>query len=207
MFLTNDTLQALSSPTTAAPQSLSQQLLQRETASHRVAELVADITGQDAADVLVQQGRQLLDDLSPQLARDDLPVCVSTMFGPSRLVDYLRANMVMLVTLAESVGEQPQTATVAEVTRSLCAVLAERFPGRTVEVRVPPFAAVQVGSFGEGSTHTRGTPPNVVEMDADTFLRLARGRLAWSDAAATGRLRFSGVHAPQTARMLPLVRV
>lgn len=207
MFLTNDTLQALSSPTTTAPQSLYQQLLQRETAGHRVAELIADITGQDSTDVLAQQCRQLLDDLTSQLNREDLPVCVATMFGPSRLVDYLRANMVMLVGLAESVGEEPETAIVAEVTRNLCSVLAERFPGRTIEVRVPPFAAVQVGGFGEGPIHTRGTPPNVVEMDAGTFLALARGRLAWPQAVADGRLRFSGVHAAETERMLPLVRL
>ncbi len=65
------------------------------------------------------------------------------------------------------------------VVKHLLALLAERAPGRSVEVRVPPFAAVQCI---EGARHTRGTPPAVVEMDADTWIALARGRLAWADA-------------------------
>lgn len=59
------------------------------------------------------------------------------------------------------------------------AELAQRAPGRSVEVRVPPFAAVQCI---EGATHTRGTPPAVVETDAETWIALSRGRLAWADA-------------------------
>lgn len=59
------------------------------------------------------------------------------------------------------------------------AVLAERAPGRSVEVRVPPYAAAQVIP---GVRHTRGTPPAVVEMDADTWIALATGSLRWADA-------------------------
>ena len=70
--------------------------------------------------------------------------------------------------------------------------LAERAPGRAVEVRVPPFAAIQCV---EGQRHTRGTPPNVVEMDATTWLRLATGRLSWADAVAEARLSASGTRA------------
>lgn len=72
------------------------------------------------------------------------------------------------------------------------AVLSERAPGRSVEVRVPPYAAVQVV---EGVRHTRGTPPAVVETDAETFLALALGRLSWGEADAAGRLRASGERA------------
>lgn len=72
------------------------------------------------------------------------------------------------------------------------AVLKERAPGRSVEVRVPPYAAVQV--IG-GGTHTRGTPRAVVETDAATWLALASGELTWSDAIATGRVRASGERA------------
>lgn len=78
-----------------------------------------------------------------------------------------------------------------EIKRSL-AVLKERAPGRSVEVRVPPYAAVQV--IG-GGTHTRGTPRAVIETDADTWLALANGELAWSDAVGTGRVRASGERA------------
>lgn len=70
--------------------------------------------------------------------------------------------------------------------------LAEANPGRAVEVRVPPYGAVQCI---EGPRHTRGTPPNVVETDAETWLALAAGALGWADAVASGRVRASGVRA------------
>jgi hypothetical protein len=82
---------------------------------------------------------------------------------------------------------------VALATRMLAQRLATAWPGRTVEVRIPPYAAVQVG-HGQGPTHTRGTPPSVIETDALTFLRLATGDLAWEQAVAGG-VRISGVHA------------
>lgn len=66
---------------------------------------------------------------------------------------------------------------------------AEKAPGRSVELRVPPHAAVQCV---EGPRHTRGTPPNVVEMDAATWFALALGELQWSDAVADGRIDASG---------------
>ncbi len=69
------------------------------------------------------------------------------------------------------------------------AVLETRAPGHAVEVRVPPFAAVQVI---EGVRHTRGTPPAVIETDADTWLSVATGEVAWVDALASGRVRASG---------------
>lgn len=70
--------------------------------------------------------------------------------------------------------------------------LAARAPGRSVEVRVPPHGAVQAI---EGPRHTRGTPPNVVETDAPTWLALVTGRIAWADAVADGRVRASGERA------------
>ena len=80
-------------------------------------------------------------------------------------------------------------------------LLATRAPGRTVEVRVPPFAAVQCVP---GPRHTRGTPPNVVETDPLTWLDLATGRLSWAAAMATGRLRASGQRA-DISSYLPVV--
>lgn len=76
-----------------------------------------------------------------------------------------------------------------EAVRFLLRDLARRAPGRSVEVRVPPYGAVQCGA---GPRHTRGTPPNVVEMDPPTWLRLATGRLTWADAVADGRITRSG---------------
>jgi Bacterial SCP ortholog len=72
------------------------------------------------------------------------------------------------------------------------AVLAQRAPGRSVEVRVPPYAAAQVVA---GVRHTRGTPPAVVELDAETWVELATGRLAWAEAEARGRISASGERA------------
>lgn len=80
------------------------------------------------------------------------------------------------------------------------AVLAERAPGRSVEVRVPPYAAAQVI---EGVRHTRGTPPAVVETDADTWIALATGTLAWAEAVAEGRVVASGERTDLAAH-LPL---
>lgn len=86
------------------------------------------------------------------------------------------------------------------LTKHFLAVLEERAPGHSVEVRVPPYAAVQVIP---GVRHTRGTPPAVVEMDAATWIALAAGELTWTDAEGAGRVRASGERADLTA-YLPL---
>jgi hypothetical protein len=70
--------------------------------------------------------------------------------------------------------------------------LVELNPGRAIEVRVPPYSAVQCG---QGPTHTRGTPPNVIEMDADTWLALATGATDWASAMQTGKISASGARA------------
>lgn len=93
-------------------------------------------------------------------------------------------------------------ATLGTAVRYTLEELGAHAPGRSVEVRVPPFGAVQCL---DGPRHTRGTPPNVVESDADTWLRLATGDLAWDEAVAGGRLRVSGTRAHLRA-LLPLVR-
>ena len=90
--------------------------------------------------------------------------------------------------------------TSATAVRYLLQLLAEKAPGNTVEVRVPPFGAVQVI---EGPRHTRGTPPNVVETDAATWVALATGTVAWGDAAT--RIHASGTRADISA-LLPLLR-
>lgn len=75
------------------------------------------------------------------------------------------------------------------LTKHFLALLEERAPGRSVEVRVPPYAAVQVV---EGVRHTRGTPPAVIETDADTWIALATGEVGWADALDSGRVHASG---------------
>ena len=87
-------------------------------------------------------------------------------------------------------GAEPPRAVVRDAVRVLLAELAHRAPGRSVEVRIPPFGAVQCVA---GPRHTRGTPPNVVETDALTWLLVATGRLPWNDAVASGRISASGI--------------
>lgn len=70
--------------------------------------------------------------------------------------------------------------------------LAKIAPGRAIEVRVPPYAAIQCG---EGPTHTRGTPPNTVEMSAQTWLALAQGTKTWAEAMNAGDVHASGIRA------------
>ena len=82
-------------------------------------------------------------------------------------------------------------------TKHLLAVLTQRHPGNSVEVRILPFAAVQCLA---GARHTRGTPPAVVEMDAETWVAVARGRLAWVDA----RISASGERS-DLSPLMPLV--
>ena len=96
-------------------------------------------------------------------------------------------------------GKPPRT-DLATAVRYLLQLLAEKAPGGAVEVRVPPFGAVQVI---EGPRHTRGTPPNVVETDPATWIALATGEERWADAAAAGRIRASGIRADLTD-VLPL---
>lgn len=91
--------------------------------------------------------------------------------------------------------------TLATAVRYTLEELATRAPGRSVEVRVPPFAAVQCI---EGPRHTRGTPTNVVETDPQTWLALATGLLAWPEAVESGAVRASGQRADLTPH-LPVV--
>lgn len=98
---------------------------------------------------------------------------------------------------------EPARAQLAAAVRLSLRALAANAPGRSVEVRVPPFAAVQCIA---GPRHTRGTPPNVVETDPRTWLELATGRLQWTDAVAAGRVSASGTRA-DLSHWLPIVRV
>jgi hypothetical protein len=92
-------------------------------------------------------------------------------------------------------------ATVATAVRFSLEELASRAPGRTLEVRIPPYGAVQCV---EGPRHTRGTPPNVIETDALTWLDLVTGQVGWASALAGGTVHASGLRA-SLAEYLPLV--
>jgi hypothetical protein len=102
-----------------------------------------------------------------------------------------------------ALGASVDRSTLALAVRYTLQLLAEQAPGGTVEVRVPPHGAVQCV---EGPKHTRGTPPNVIETDAATWLALAVGDLSWDDARAAGRVHASGQRADLGAH-LPVLRV
>jgi hypothetical protein len=112
----------------------------------------------------------------------------------------LRLASLDAVLYALDTGAEPGRPLLRGAVRVLLDRLAAAAPGRSVEVRVPPYAAVQCVA---GPRHTRGTPPNVVEMDATTWIRLATGRLSWDGAVADGRVRASGPRADLSA-LLPV---
>jgi uncharacterized protein (TIGR03083 family) len=151
-------------------------------------------------------GRRLVNE---GLAAITYPATVAGARGPIRRDDYLTTRVIELVVhaddLARSLPDRPEP----EITRpalkltatTLAKVLAERAPGRSVELRVPPYTAVQCV---EGPRHTRGTPPNVVETDPLTWVRLAAGRLGWSEAVEAAKVRASGPRA-DLAEWLPVL--
>jgi Bacterial SCP ortholog len=87
---------------------------------------------------------------------------------------------------------------IATAVRYLLQLLAERSPGTSVEVRVPPFGAVQCI---QGPRHTRGTPPNVVEMAPPVWLALATGAIGWPAALGSGDVLASGTRADLTGHV------
>ncbi len=113
----------------------------------------------------------------------------------------LRSALDAVAGWIDGAAPQPPRPAVATAVRASLRTLERLAPGQSVEVRVPPFGAVQCV---EGPHHTRGTPPNVVETDAATWLALALGRRSWSDAVADGHLRVSGHRAGEIARWLPV---
>ncbi|GAA1306771.1 sterol carrier family protein [Pseudonocardia xinjiangensis] len=98
-------------------------------------------------------------------------------------------------------GPSPERPVLRGAVKESLAAVAAAAPGRSVEVRVPPYGAVQCVS---GPRHGRGTPPNVVETDPRTWLALVTGRLTWVQAVEEGALRASGTRSGEIACLLPL---
>jgi uncharacterized protein (TIGR03083 family) len=124
---------------------------------------------------------------------------LDTSAGALPLDDYLVTRAVELVVHTDDLNaavpglEVPyDRQALAATTRLLADALAVQAPGGSTEVRVPPYAVVQCV---EGPRHTRGTPPNVVETDPLTWIRLATGRTAWADALAAAQVSASGERA------------
>lgn len=129
-------------------------------------------------------------------------------FGGMRALDFTVTRLVELVVhgddLARATGREVafDRQALAAVTRVLADAFAAKAPGNAVELRIPPYAAVQCV---EGPRHTRGTPPNVVETDAMTWIRLATGRTAWSEALDSAAVAASGERA-DLGPYLPVIR-
>jgi hypothetical protein len=104
--------------------------------------------------------------------------------------------------LRDATTAAPERSVLADAVRLTARTLAALAPGASVEVRVPPFVAVQCLP---GLAHTRGNPPNVVETDPRTWLLLATGLLTVADALADGTLQSSGPRAAEVAAWLPIV--
>lgn len=130
--------------------------------------------------------------------------------GSVTAIDFVRTRILDLVVHCDDASRsrpdhppvEVRRPALAAAVRIAAAVLTQQAPGRSVEVRVPPYVAVQAVA---GPRHTRGTPPNVVETDAVTWLRLATGRLAFAAALADGRVNATGARSDLTP-YLPLLR-
>lgn len=115
----------------------------------------------------------------------------------------LRAAVLGLSSWLSNAGHEPTRTELALAVRLSLRTLASDVPGRSVEVRVPPFAAVQCVA---GPRHTRGTPPNVIETDPRTWLELVTGLLDWTTAVQAGRVNASGLRA-DLSHWLPILRM
>ena len=109
-------------------------------------------------------------------------------------------DAVAAVQAALAAGQASDLPELTTAVRFLLEELAARAPGNSVEVRVPPLGATQCI---EGPRHTRGTPPNVVEMTAETWFALATGSLNWDEASVEGKISASGTRA-DISEVLPL---
>ncbi|MEV0737621.1 sterol carrier family protein [Streptomyces sp. NPDC050549] len=133
---------------------------------------------------------------------------LETNAGAMPLADYLVTRTVELVVHTDDLNAAVSGLDIpydrqalAACTRLLADALAVKAPGGSTEVRIPPYAVVQCV---EGPRHTRGTPPNVVETDPLTWIRLATGRLGWKDAVEGAKVRASGERA-DLAGLLPIM--
>ena len=155
-------------------------------------------------DALYGEVAARFEELVPGAFEDRL---LPTRVGTMRLADFLVTRTVELVVHTDDLNEATgldipyDRQALAACTRLLADALAEKAPGGAVEVRVPPFAVVQCV---EGPRHTRGTPPNVVETDPLTWIRLATGRTDWARALDAARIAASGERA-DLAALLPLM--
>jgi uncharacterized protein (TIGR03083 family) len=160
----------------------------------------------DVADEIARGGRLRTRDQveAALLAVDSHPpdTVIRQLTGDHTLRDATVFRLIEAVVHGLDVGIQPEPRALKLVVKELTAVLAQRHPGKSVEVRVPPYTAVQCV---EGPRHTRGTPPNVVEADPVAWVLVCSGRAAWPELVRTGQIRASGERSDLSA-LLPVIR-
>ncbi len=199
---------AMSTPSTGRPLPLSDYLAELAPAAEQIRDReVAASAGRGP-----QQLRSAYDDLRGEVARRLGPpvtdATVAAPRGPMRLGQFLTTRVLELVVHGDDLGRAtgidvvPVRRALGVSCRLLADVLAERAPGRSVEVRIPPYAAVQCIA---GPRHTRGNPPSVVECEPMTWIRLGTGRTTWADAVVAGRVVASGERSDLTDSF-PLLR-
>ncbi len=196
--------EALRQPTKQRPVPVHELVRRYRRDAESIMDWTRQLTGDHTGSELVRQLSVAIDELADALSRDALrPKVIMTPRGPGRSADFVATRMLDLVVhaddLSRSLPDRPaiiqHRPALAGCTRTLAAILAAQHPGRSIEVRVPPFAAVQCAIGEPGPTHTRGTPPNVIETDPLTFLRLLTGRISWAEARAAGKVTASGQRA------------
>lgn len=195
-------LRALDQPTTQRPSALPDYCAGIGILRNRRVTLAREIADHDDGPALADQIRQAHHEVVHRLGSDDLPDVVAIDRSALRTLDLVRLIGLDWVLHSDDLnravpGHRPadiRRHALADAVRLLADILRSRHPGQSVEVRIPPFAAVQCGRPGE-PRHTRGTPPTVIECQPLPFLRLCRGREAWQDAVRHHHVTASGVRA------------
>ena len=198
----------LDRPSTGRPLSPAQYVATYRGAAAAIAESTESVAAGRSADELLTGLAEARAAVAAALPGHRPGEVIDAARGPITVGDWVATRLADVVIhaddLSRSVPYRPAApvppAALRRVARLCAQMIAERAPGRTVELRVPPAVAVQIV---EGPRHTRGTPPNVVETDPVTWLRLAAGRVAFADAVAAGTVRASGGRA-DLAGLLPL---
>jgi uncharacterized protein (TIGR03083 family) len=194
-------------PSTEKAQPVAEFVRRYRPAAAQIAARTRDTTGDRGPDELIALLRDV-DALHAAAAIPDRTVLHAAR-GPIAAADWASTRVVELIVHTDDLSRSVPAASpvpllrpaLAIATRTLAEILAAQAPGRSVELRVPPFVAVQAVA---GPRHTRGTPANVVETDALTWVRLATGRISWDAAVAGGTVTASGTRA-DLAAVLPLL--
>ncbi|QGF25201.1 hypothetical protein Rai3103_11395 [Raineyella fluvialis] len=213
----------LERPSASRPVTLERYASHLLATRHRRYDRAVDTAGQDTGPLLGDQLVAVIEDVVAGVVEGDLPALVDTGAGQLSLLDFLRVHVLELVLFHDDLartlraaGRQivaPPVEATATAVRTSADILAARAPGKAIEVRIPPFAAVQIGDpvratpggvVAPEPAHTRGTPPAVIETDATTFLRVMSGRMSWDSAVADHGVMASGLRT-DLSPLLPLI--